>query len=157
MTELYDPWGLRAEGEIERAMRWMIEHPLPPEPSTSTGDRPMTRFLKIDPDGTCTELDVTADDLKALQEAVGGTIERVPLNGGIDMYVNEDGKLYDLERNLVAQVIVNHAGTRLLPGDHIVGTVMLFGGIDDDGDELDVPQATIDWLKRSQFTRFPDA
>jgi hypothetical protein len=149
MTTLYDQWGLPVEHEIERAVRRMVES----QPSRQTGDK-MTTYLKITTDGECTL--VEADSLVPLQEHIGGDIRLVQLNGAAAMYVDEDGHVKDLETNTVAMLILQHNGTRLLPGDRIVGTALLFGDADAEGNDQSIDPRTVEWLRRSQLTTFPD-
>jgi hypothetical protein len=78
--------------------------------------------IRIDPDGTLTNIGENPP-LDALQEAVGGYIEAVDtigpdgkLDGGY-IYVNEEGRLQNLEPNLNAT---------LLTGQSIVGPAVHF-------------------------------
>jgi len=59
-------------------------------------------------------------DLQQLQEAVGGYIELLMLPEG-DLYINEEGKLYNLPQNPVAEKFFLSHGGMLFPGDFIVG------------------------------------
>ncbi len=147
MTTLHDQWGLPIEHELERAVRRMVESRKEPR---------MTQFLRVDTDGNCTLLEIAEGDLAALQTAVGGDIEAVHLNGGMQLYIDEEGKFKDLEPNLVARLLVGTSGTRLLPGDQIVGPILIYAGIDDDGNEISVNPETVSWLRNSKLTRFAD-
>ncbi len=66
--------------------------------------------IRIDPDGTLTNIGENPP-LDALQEAVGGYIEAVPTIGadgrhdGGYLYVNEEGRLQNLEPNLNASLL----------------------------------------------------
>lgn len=63
-------------------------------------------------------------------DVVGGYIELVSINtpvGHLDMYLNEEGKLDGLPINALATSIAN------LPGDIIVGDVIIVGDTDDEG------------------------
>lgn len=79
--------------------------------------------------------------LQALQDAVGGFIELVTLNG-FSMYVNEEGKLNNLIINNIATAMVQKHGF----GDIIVGPAVFFGSINDDGCETDISQKIKDEL-----------
>ena len=69
------------------------------------------------------------DTLKSLQSAVGGHIERVPIpdleEAGVDVWVNEDGKLMDLRPS----ILLAYKGEIL---DVMFGDVA-FTGTDGDG------------------------
>lgn len=74
------------------------------------------------------------DTLGSLQSSVGGHIERVPLpileNEGIDVWVNEEGKL----QNLNPAVLVVHNGE---PIDVICGNIA-FAGHDGEGGTIEL-------------------
>ena len=90
---------------------------------------PTVKGLVITTDGRAYPTKVgTLDDY---QKIVGGYIEVVVLADGCSMYVNEEGKLDGLP--------VNAAATVLVPGDVIVGNVLIVGPTDDEGDDTDIP------------------
>lgn len=93
----------------------------------------MKNGLKITPAGEVTVIDFTKpDELSALQDAVGGWVQAVDLNENLSMWVNEEGKMIGLEHNPVAQMVWDMTfgeGT-----DYIVGTVVLTGTPDLDGE-----------------------
>lgn len=73
------------------------------------------------------------NELRALQQAVGGRIEPVRLKDGGIMIVDEEGLLKQYPRNDLASIISGH---------HIYGTALIVGV---DGEEFDdVPQQYID-------------
>ena len=84
-------------------------------------------------------------DLGAFQALVGGYVERIPTTEtGVSIFLNEEGKFF-------ADPILNEAATRiqkigygLLPGDYIVGDVVIVGPPDMEGETLDIPQDAID-------------
>lgn len=87
---------------------------------------------------------VTFDDtgsgtsmLTQLQQIIGGYVETVPVGEGT-LYLDEEGKLKGQVMNLAANELLAVAGTRLQPGDVIVGTVVLLGPADDEGWDTDV-------------------
>lgn len=85
--------------------------------------------------------------LEALQQAVGGYIEAVELNGAT-MFCNEDGKLSGLPLNEAATFIARRSGAiRTL--DAIVGNAVLTGEPDSNGDITDLDEA---WLRRALDT-----
>lgn len=100
-----------------------------------------TNALRITAGGEV--LPVALDDLADFQRIVGGYVETVTLPD-IDtvIWLNEDGKLLGLPANRVATLLAKDAG--LMPGDVIVGDVVVTGGADDNGDETDLPPAG--WL-----------
>lgn len=60
--------------------------------------------------------------LETLQELVGGYIEYVEIDYGVDMIINEEGKVMDLEYNLGATLLyrATHFGS-----DYICGNVII--------------------------------
>ena len=75
------------------------------------------------------------NDLKALQEAVGGNIETIGLKDGGVMIVDEEGMMKQYPRNDLASYI---------SGKHIYGTALIVGV---DGEEFDdVPEQYFVWL-----------
>ena len=73
------------------------------------------------------------NELRALQQAVGGHIEAVGLKDGGIMIVDEEGLLKQYPRNDLASIISGH---------HIYGTALIVGADDDKFD--DVPEQYID-------------
>ena len=85
-------------------------------------------------------------DLKTLQKLVGGYVETYPLIapwGTAVMWLNEDGKRLGLPRNASATVLLVLAPG--LAGDHVVGTAVLTGPADEEGEVTDLPEG---WAKR---------
>lgn len=65
--------------------------------------------------------------LEALQGAVGGYVDVIRLHDGLDMWINDEGKLNGLEPNHIATELARLHG-RLFPGDVVVGPVAFTGG-----------------------------
>lgn len=72
------------------------------------------KVLKVEPKKK-PEICLLKNDLKSLQEAVGGLIEIISLDVGVALLCNEEGKLIGLEAN------------RRLGSDIIVGTFYVLG------------------------------
>lgn len=90
----------------------------------------MTRFLRIEPDGT--EQVVELSNLLDAQEAVGGYIELVPFtNHNRTVICNEEGILRGLPHNQKASELVGYG---------LVGTVLIGGPIDSEGEITDYPE-----------------
>ena len=66
------------------------------------------------------------DSLADLQSIVGGPIEVVNLGAGVLLICNEEGKLSGLEHNFI------------LPGDIIVGTVIICGAGEEDFEDIPI-------------------
>lgn len=78
------------------------------------------------------ELVVMGNDLKSMQDVVGGLIEVVPVDGkGLLMIANEEGLIMGLPRNF---------------GPY-VGTV-LFCGVDDEGDFISITDEQVRIMKK---------
>lgn len=82
-------------------------------------------------------------DLRTLQGLVGGMFQVIPLAGRGDMWLNEEGKLHGLPRNHNADAVLAAVGQELLPGDYIVGTVVLTGTADGEGEATSVSNTVL--------------
>jgi len=67
------------------------------------------------------EVVLVENQLDALQALVGGNIEAVPLEGGLTLVCNEEGKLLDLPANTIIPEI----------GDWVAGTFFVTKTTDD--------------------------
>lgn len=80
--------------------------------------------------------------LRSMQSLVGGSIEALSLGDETSAYINEEGKYKGLDRNDAADRFVRHAlskiGRTMIPGDYIVGPLVLMGQPDDDGEDTSV-------------------
>lgn len=100
--------------------------------------------LKITDTGEISKYD--APDLKALQDAVGGYIEYIPLSF-CDMIVNEEGLYVCEHRNLFASLIVSAEKMYVV---EIKGNVLLVGPATPDGKSTDFTDKLADIL----FSKF---
>ncbi|MGH9060340.1 MAG: DUF3846 domain-containing protein [Acidimicrobiales bacterium] len=107
------------------------------------------KALLIAADGTVTDVEPTG--LKEVQALVGGYIEAVAMPGGAEGYANEDGKTMGLPENAAPRARPARArwprGLWRMPGDYLSGDVLVFGGIDAEGDERDVTQKQADFIR----------
>lgn len=84
------------------------------------------------------------NNLKTLQDIVGGYIEYVDISqDGLQMIVNEEGKLMDLEYNLGATLLYN---TTHLYNDMILGNAIIVN-TDDEGENKSITKEDIDTVK----------
>lgn len=94
------------------------------------------RALVIEVDGTH-RIDTKPEGLGTLpwlQGLVGGLIESVPtFVAGTDAWVNEEGKLCELDLNPIATILTRD---QLFDGDYVAGPFVLTGGADDEGNTL---------------------
>jgi hypothetical protein len=100
----------------------------------------------IKADGTLERLDLSESEqeLKSLQNAVGGYVQVIELEDDFTMWVNEEGKLLNLPVNEIATVIWE---VRFgLDTDIICGDVVFTGGMDEDGETLNISEANIQRL-----------
>ena len=92
----------------------------------------MARALELATDGRLIEHDFSESDaLSFLQGAVDGLVEHLsfPVDG-VDAWINEEGKIKDLDLNLIGTTIML-ANRAIYPGDYIVGSLVLTGsGLD---------------------------
>lgn len=64
--------------------------------------------------------------LKELQEAVGGYIEMLRLEDGYLMFINEEGAILDLPRNVMASVVCRAVAMYpYIGGDDLRGNVLI--------------------------------
>ena len=88
-----------------------------------------------------------ANNLKSYQEVVGGYIEvaELPNHSDIDIVMNEEGKLRELESNIVCREY----------NDIFVGTIIVVGGDEEVGDWCSLTKdqitAAIDYLNRNSI------
>lgn len=109
----------------------------------------MTKAIIIPADITEPIRQADLNGYSELSEAVGGMIQ--PVDGeDFTAYVNEEGKLIDLGINRRANAFI-HAQVPALPAyDVIVGDVVILGGLDEEGEDTDVPQRITDALGLSE-------
>jgi hypothetical protein len=88
--------------------------------------------------------------LAALQAEVGGWIEPIPTTENVTIYVNEEGKLLGLPVNRLAMdVWIRYDCYRCVPaGDWIAGSAVVVGGVDDEGETLDLSDRDRRWVRR---------
>lgn len=92
--------------------------------------------------------------MQALQGAVGGLVDVVALDDGIDMWVNDEG-LFVCEPNPVGWGIARGYGT---PQVAYFGAVVFTGGPDDTGRTRGLDEATVEVLgHRPRATARPPA
>jgi hypothetical protein len=107
----------------------------------------MTKLgVVIKADGTLERLDLSESEqeLKSLQNAVGGYVQVIELEDDFTMWANEEGKLLNLPVNEIATVIWE---VRFgLDTDIICGDVVFTGGMDEDGETLTISEANIQRL-----------
>lgn len=111
-------------------------------------------YIKIRPSGEISTCPCGADGsitLEEMQEAVGGYIEVIgSAFGRLAMIVNVEGKLRGLPYNPTATAIMGAGG---LPGDYIVGTVLLVAksGADLVGISLNAAENIAAQMRRAQI------
>ena len=79
------------------------------------------------------------DGLAALQEAVGGHFEGLTISEVAYGYIHGEGKIIGLPRNWLATRLCAELGAGLAEDDFIAGPMVVVGGPDRDGHDLDVP------------------
>ena len=90
----------------------------------------MKKGLLIKADGVCEVFNY--ENLKSLQNAVGGYIEAISCDN-LSFFLNEEGKLNNLPMNPLATLLVKH---RIGQYDYIAGDVVVLGDVDEDGETL---------------------
>ena len=103
----------------------------------------MTKALIIRADYTKDYVDI--DGYEDINKAVGGYIEAVNFGDKkYFCYINEEGKLLGLPENNLATQLWYDSGQTILLGDYIAGDAIFFGGIDKEGDDVDIDENFID-------------
>lgn len=87
-------------------------------------------------------VDIPRDNtLKAFQEAVGGWVECVALpRQGVDMWLNEEGKLIGLPMNATATRLWESEYGRT---DVMMGDVVITGAADSEGNATDIDDQSV--------------
>ncbi len=106
---------------------------------TETVDRVFA--LEIKPSGETKVLDLTGREEQVLQESIGGWLEAITLTDNAMIWCNEDGYRLKLLRNSFAEMIWDAHIDRKNP---IVGTVVLTGGVDENGQLFSLSQKQIE-------------
>ena len=70
--------------------------------------------------------------LEELQSYVEGYIERIPLDGGRAMYVNEEARLTGLPKNTAASVWYWELYENADPDTYILGNAIIVGDLEED-------------------------
>jgi len=83
--------------------------------------------------------------LQELQKAVGGYIEAINLPNYGTGFVNEEGKLNNLPLNVVATVAYSKSNG--FSHDVLVGDVIFTGDVDEEGNNNDISDKFIDFVK----------
>lgn len=101
----------------------------------------MKLALKVRIDGTTEVMDISGNEIGALQVAVGGYVERVGSQHGVNLWMDEEGKLKSYR--------VNKFATTLYGRSVIVGDVVITGLDDEEGETLSLTDEQVDiWIKK---------
>lgn len=103
------------------------------------------KAITITVDGNC-ELVDSSWEYEDINQFVNGWIEGVHLGDFGYMFINEEGKLINLEHNAIATHCASESN-HLAKNDYIVGNVIIVGHSDDEGGSTDVPDYTINYFK----------
>ena len=96
----------------------------------------MVKCLIIHPDGNIEHTNL--DGYHAFSKTVGGMIEGLRVSYDIEAIINEEGKLDSLPENPVATRLCEICETGLAPHDYIVGPMIVFGPVDNEGGYTDI-------------------
>lgn len=97
-------------------------------------------YIRIPTAGRPEILTVTGNELRALQEAVGGHICSADAPEGHVLYVHDEGLLIGLPLNVLATQ---------LSGQYLVGNAVLVGPVDSEGETAGVDPRFIELLVAS--------
>lgn len=97
------------------------------------------KALVVKTDGTYEVIDQEWN-YDQINKAVGGWIEAVYFPGyKAEAYINEEGKILGLPENVVATNVWYNSGAKVLLGDYLAGDVVIFGEVDEEGNNTEVP------------------
>lgn len=97
--------------------------------------------IVIEPSGDTKVVDLAGKELPVLQEAIGGFVTAISLSENATLWLNEEGYTLKLSRNRFAELIWD---AHLDRKNMIVGTTVLTGGIDNNGDLHGLSSTMID-------------
>jgi hypothetical protein len=115
---------------------------------SNTEYRKSLRAVVVKTDGSVYET-FAEWDYEQLSKELGGYIEAV--NYGDQpyfAYINEEGKLLNLDENHLATELWYMSGQRILIGDYIAGDAVFFGLVDEDGNNTDAPIMILEQLRK---------
>lgn len=93
------------------------------------------KALRISTIGDIEIIDIE-DKLEVLQDLVGGYIEFVDISqDGVEMIINEEGKIFNLDYNLKATLL--YKATHYYTDDYIVGDVIIVK-TNNQGENIDI-------------------
>lgn len=103
------------------------------------------KALVVKTDGTVDVVDQEWN-YNQINSALGGWIEAITFAHYPDHfgYINEEGKILGLDINELVTDYWYESGTKILLGDYIAGDAVIFGEIDDDGNNTSVPDYVVD-------------
>jgi hypothetical protein len=107
----------------------------------------MTKGLIVRADNTKDYVEI--QDWKEIQDIVGGFFSVVDFgNKGYFCYIDDEGKLKNQPLNKLATDLWYDSGQMILVGDYLAGNALFFGGIDDEGNDMDIPEDFINVFMR---------
>lgn len=109
----------------------------------------MAKFLLVEPNGRRSEVIITGhsdDQLKYIRISLGcNHFEGYRCNATVGMYIDENGKGNRTRNDHATRIfagLLARDGRRMHATDFIAGPALFFG-YDDDGNEVDLPPATL--------------
>lgn len=104
------------------------------------------KAIRIDVNGNVQPLG--GFSLDTLQKSVGGYVQAVEsASGETTFWCNEEGKLEGLPVNKAATFILWSLNTAFRDQDFLVGSVVITGGVDDDGNTLPIGEEALMFVK----------
>lgn len=99
----------------------------------------MPRGLIVRTDGSMEYREVKG--YEDIMLVVGGYMEAIQFGENeYFCYANDESKLLEMPENRTVTNFWYNSGQRILIGDYIAGDVIFFGGIDDEGNDIDIPE-----------------
>lgn len=106
--------------------------------------------ITIDGDVEVNDSDSSQLDIEAISALVAGEKETdatfsAVFGEDVSVYFNDNGKLIGLDVNIIATQFA-HRRQLIAPEDFIVGNVVIFGGVDDEGYDKPVTEELLEEL-----------
>lgn len=107
-------------------------------------------LLKANPVGSFDTIYLNDEELRQLQQAVGGYIEAVSPDAITTLWCNEEGKLgpNPLPHNTIATKLWWVLDPHAAGGDDLHGDVVVTGGVDEDGNTQSISDETVALIER---------
>lgn len=104
-------------------------------------------YIPCDPRIVPRIIDIDSSDTEKTREYIGGWLEQVPSGPNITIFCDEEGKLKQSPPNNLATVFWRNTSRSAVPfPDILVGNVLVFGPVDDEGNLTSIENVKLDYI-----------